>query len=146
MTSIITERSVGQMNHFLRLEMSAVETYLRCAERLKRERLRSRIMEVLLSHQRRVDFLRAWVQRQGGSPAEHASAWRGFLKLLEGGAGILGENAAVASLEEGEAALLSEYKLQLRELEDQARRVVEQQLLPEELRGRGLLELGKQDL
>jgi hypothetical protein len=45
-----------------------------------------------------------------GKPAENSGAWGSFAKLLEGGATVFGDKAAISMLEEGEDKGLADYR------------------------------------
>ena len=54
-------------------------------------------------------MLRDAIVACGGTPAEGSGAWGTFAKVVEGGAKVFGEKAAVAALEEGEDHGLADY-------------------------------------
>src|SRR5688572_13321587 len=129
--SSVTEQSIGHMNSFLRGEISAVETYRQCIEKLGPNRHRQKLQECQQSHQRRVELLRQWISQRGGKPSEGSGVWGGFAKLVEGGAKVFGEKAAIAALEEGEDHGRNDYQRDLKDLDPEARRFIETQVLPE---------------
>jgi hypothetical protein len=57
-----------------------------------------------------------------------------FAKVVEGGARILGDKAAVSALEEGEDHGLKDYKVHVAELDTEARTLVASHLVPEQQR------------
>lgn len=127
--------SIDPMNAFLRGEISAVETYRQCLEKLGTDNLYYReLQENLQSHQRRVDLLRGWIVQHGGKPSEGSGVWGGFAKLLEGGAKAFGDKAAISVLEEGEDHGRNDYERDLKQLDAEARRFVETKILPEQRR------------
>lgn len=132
--STTTQQSIGHMNSFLRGEISAVETYRQCIEKLGPNRHRAKLQECQQSHQRRVELLRQWISQRGGRPAESSGVWGGFAKLVEGGARAFGEKAAVAALEEGEDHGRNDYQRDLKDLDPEARRFIETQILTEQQR------------
>ena len=121
---------VDQLNSFLRGELSAVETYRQALERLTSSQASTQLRECLTSHQQRVSLLRSRIQLLGGQPSEDSGAWGAFAKMIEGGAAVFGEKAAIAALEEGEDHGLKDYKADLDKLDSESRRLVESQLLP----------------
>lgn len=130
-----TEVDVRQLNSFLRGELSAVETYQQAIAKLLDEPvLRAELNECLLSHQRRVELLRAEIVRRGGEASEGSGAWGAFAKLVEAGANVFGRKAAIAALEEGEDHGRDEYREELAGLDSETRTFVESKLLPEQLR------------
>jgi uncharacterized protein (TIGR02284 family) len=124
------ETTIEHLNSFLRGEISAVETYRQAMEQVKDMRALTTLQECETSHARRVATLRDYIARLGGTPANDSGAWGSFAKLVEGGAKAFGDAAAVAALEEGEDHGLRDYKDDLQDLDMEARRLVEQELLP----------------
>ena len=133
------ESTIDQLNSFLRGEISAVETYRQAMEKVKDVRAVTTLEECQTSHARRVANLREFITRLGGTPSTDSGAWGSFAKLVEGGAAALGDQAAIAALEEGEDHGLRDYRDELEDLDAEARRLVEQQLLPEQERTHGAL-------
>lgn len=121
---------VDKLNSFLRGELSAVETYRMAMEKLGAGASQTRLQECMSSHQQRVNLLRSRIQQLGGQPAQDSGAWGGLAKLVQGGADLLGEKAAISALEEGEDHGLKDYRTDLEKLDPESRRLVESQLLP----------------
>ncbi|HET6280744.1 MAG TPA: DUF2383 domain-containing protein [Polyangia bacterium] len=130
----LTDQTIDTLNAFLRGEMSAVETYQQALERLSNAGARQQLEECRRDHQQRVEKLRRHIIQLGGSATEGSGAWGTFTKLFEGGAKVLGENAAIAALEEGEDHGLRLYRDDLDKLDIQAREFVEMDLLPAQRR------------
>ena len=128
------EQTTDKLNSFLRGEISAVETYRQALDKLKTSAHRPTLEECQRSHEYRVQLLRQEIRRRGGTPAESSGPWGAFAKLVEGGAKLFGEKAAVAALEEGEDHGRDDYKRDLKDLDAQGRSFVEQNLLSEQLR------------
>jgi hypothetical protein len=126
----------GILNKFFRGELSAVETYRQAIERLATSACALTLQENLRSHQQRVEMLRTEIARLGGKPADGSGPWGGFAKLIEGGAKLFGEKAAIAALEEGEDHGLKLYRgrSDLEKLDLSTRDFVERSLLPEQER------------
>src|SRR5439155_20827476 len=101
---------VGILNTFLRGELSAVETYRQALERLASSSWATELLENKRSPEQRVEMLRNQIIRLGGKPADDSGPWGGFAKLVEGGAKLFGEKAAIAALEEGEDHGLKLYR------------------------------------
>ena len=126
-----TKSSVEQLNSFLRGEMSAVETYQLALEKIDHiSTVRDELLVNLKSHQDRVMMLQDAIRALGGEPATSSGPWGTFAKVVERGAKTLGEKAAVAALEEGEDHGLRDYKSDIDELDNNARVLVQNQLLP----------------
>ena len=128
------EQTTDKLNSFLRGEISAVETYRQALDKLKTSANRSTLEECQRSHEYRVQLLRQEIRRRGGTPAESSGPWGAFAKLVEGGAKLFGEKAAIAALEEGEDHGRDDYKRDAKDLDPQGRSFVEQNLLSEQLR------------
>lgn len=137
---------IDQLNSFLRGEIAAVETYAMALEEFdKSSKARADLEAVKASHQERIDVLKGEIRTQGGEPAEGSGPWGMFAKAVEGAAGIFGEKAAIAALEEGEDHGLKDYRADVDNLGPYARHLIESQLLPAQVRShRTLSNLKKQ--
>ena len=137
---------IDQLNSFLRGEISAVETYKMALDKLDKDsKARTDLEQVKASHQERIDVLTSEIRTQGGEPAEGSGPWGLFAKAVEGAAGIFGEQAAIAALEQGEDHGLNDYRADVNKLGPAARQLVESQLLPAQVRShRTLSNLKKQ--
>jgi hypothetical protein len=126
-----TKSSVEQLNSFLRGEISAVETYQLALEKIDHiSTLRDELLVNLKSHQDRVMMLQDTIRALGGEPATTSGPWGVFAKVVERGAKVLGEKAAVGALEEGEDHGLKDYKADFADLDFETRALVQQKLLP----------------
>jgi demethoxyubiquinone hydroxylase (CLK1/Coq7/Cat5 family) len=141
-----TQKNVEQLNSFLRGEISAVETYRQALEALRASTYGSKIAECKQSHEQRVAILTEEIRKLGGKPAESSGAWGSFVKLIEGGAKALGENAAIAALEEGEDHGNADYKRDVSKLDPGVRTVIEQRVLPLQLRSHAEMSALKKQL
>jgi hypothetical protein len=129
-----TASNIDHLNSFLRGEISAVETYRMALEKIEPSSpARPQLESCLQSHAERIVLLRDAVVQLGGKPAEGSGAWGAFAKAVEGGGKIFGEKGAIAALEEGEDHGLADYRRDLDDLEASARRLVEGQLLPQQV-------------
>lgn len=127
--------NVDVMNSFLRGEISAVETYRQALEKVQgTPTTRTLLEQCLQSHQMRVDTLRGEVRRLGGDPAEGSGAWGAFAKLVEAGAKLFGEKAAIAALEEGEDHGRDDYRRDVAKLDGPSRTVITTTVIPEQER------------
>ena len=131
--------SIEKLNHYLRGEIAAVETYRMALDKLdKASTARSELESCLRSHQARVILLQDAIVVAGGTPAESSGPWGVFAKAVEGGARILGDKLAVSALEEGEDHGLKDYKADLDESDDDldadSRSLVANRLVPEQQR------------
>jgi hypothetical protein len=127
--------SVDKLNHYLRGEISAVETYRMALAKIdETSPARGEIEACLQSHQARVVMLREAIRAAGGTPADSSGPWGVFAKAVEGGARILGDKATVAALEEGEDHGVKNYKADVNELDPTVRAMVTSRLAPEQQR------------
>ena len=123
------QKTVDTLNEFLRGEVSAVETYRQAIEKLSGSPHRALLEEGRRSHELRVTKQQEQLRRAGGEPSQGAGAWGAFAKLVEGGAKVFGEAAAIAALEEGEDRGLKLYRGDLSGLDPAARQFVQADLL-----------------
>lgn len=127
--------SIDQLNHYLRGEIAAVETYRMALDKLDAvSTVRSEMESCLQSHQSRVAMLQDAILAAGGMPVQSSGPWGVFAKAVEGSALVLGDKAAVAALEEGEDHGLKDYKAKVAELDVEARTLVSSRLMPEQQR------------
>ena len=138
------QKTVDTLNEFLRGEVSAVETYRQAIEKLSGSPHRTLLEEGRRSHELRVTKLQEQVRRAGGEPSQGSGAWGAFAKLVEGGAKVFGEAAAIAALEEGEDRGLKLYRGDLSGLDPASRQFVQSDLLvPQEQTHRAMSNLKK---
>jgi uncharacterized protein (TIGR02284 family) len=128
------EKTIDQLNSFLRGELSAVETYDQALAKLRDFPQRPTLEACERSHAERARLLAEEVRRLGGEPSDSAGVWGAFAKAVEGTAAALGTKAAIAALEEGEDHGRDDYRRDLEKLEISARTIVESRILPEQLR------------
>jgi hypothetical protein len=129
-----TATDVDQLNSFLRGEISAVETYRQCLDRIGSLPEAAELRDCMRSHEHRVMRLREEILHRGGEAAQSSGAWGAFAKLIEGGAKAFGVRAAIAALEEGEDHGRNDYQRDANTLSREGKLLVEQYLLPEQLR------------
>jgi demethoxyubiquinone hydroxylase (CLK1/Coq7/Cat5 family) len=128
-----SEKTVEQLNSFLRGEISAVETYRIALDKIEStSSARSQLETCRRSHEDRVAILKSAIQAIGGTPSESSGPWGVFAKAVEGGGALLGDKIAVAALEEGEDHGLKDYRGDLNELDPEARQLVMSCLLPQQ--------------
>lgn len=128
------EHDIQQLNSFLRSELSSVETYGQCLDKVEDTMLSARLADLQESHRRRADLLAQKVRELGGEPEQSSGVWGGIAKAVTGGAKLLGDKATLASLEQGEDRGRDEYRNNLNELSPQCRQFVQAEILPEQLR------------
>ena len=140
-----TTQTLDQLNHFLRGELSAVETYKIAVAKLTNYAQLQKLEQCLLSHEERVSMLRRKIQQLGGDPEQTSGLWGAFAKLVEGGAKLFGESPAIHALEQGEDHGLSDYR-DLKEADATVRQVVSAQLLPAQMETHAAMSRLKKEL
>jgi len=126
--------TVDRLNDLLRGELASVETYQLALKSVHEEELSSTLRQICESHERRVDLLRTKIRDFGGDPANSSGVWGAFARIVQRGADLLGEKAAIAALEEGEDQGKKRYARDLDELSQPAREFVLTELSPEQRR------------
>lgn len=127
------EKDIKKLNSFLRGELAAVETYDQCIEKMKDPAVVAELRKLRSSHEYRVGQLTQRITALGGRPDSSSGAWGAFAKLVEGGAKVFGESAAISALEEGEDKGKRDYK-DLEDLSTSTREFVSRVLVPEQQR------------
>lgn len=121
MATNVTASAVDKMNGLLKGELSALETYRQALEKVEDTRAKDVLKECHMCHSKRVDSIVEKIVALGGKPVENSGAWGSFAKMMEGGAKMFGDKAAISMLEEGEDKGLADYKKLLEEPEPQVR-------------------------
>ncbi|MEQ9321608.1 MAG: DUF2383 domain-containing protein [Polyangiaceae bacterium] len=140
------KKDIDQLNSFLRGELSAVETYQQCIEKVSSDALTKQLEALQESHQLRARRLQERIRHLGGDPADDSGVWGSFVKLVEGGAKLLGERAAVSALEEGEDHGRDDYLRDFGDLSADNRFFIEHEILPEQKRTHDVLSKIQEDM
>lgn len=126
-----TRSTVDQLNRFLRGEMSAVESYQMALAKVHEvSSARDQLLINLKSHEDRVMMLQDAIIAAGGEPANSSGPWGALVNVIEGGAKLLGREAAIAALEEGEDLGLERYRGDIAALDAETQHLVVDKLLP----------------
>src|SRR5450432_2920701 len=125
-----TQKSLHNLEALCRGELAAVETYNTALSSASLGHFRSQLIQCQRSHQNRVHLLGWRIHLLGGTPPESSGAWGMFATALEGAAAIIGEKAAIGTLEEGEDHGLNEYRSRLGELDVDTRDFIAARVLP----------------
>lgn len=134
------ESDIKHLNHFLKNELAAIETYKQCIEKTDTPDIASSLSALEESHKRRADLLAERIRSLGGSPADSAGAWGGITKLLQAGSNLFGEKAAVHNLEEGEDRGRDDYQRDVSKLSPENQRFIEERIMPEQMRTHDAME------
>jgi bacterioferritin (cytochrome b1) len=126
------EKVIDQLNKLLRGELAAVETYRIALDKMPGFSGIQTLYSNMASHKDRVTTIRRYVQELGGEPTVDSGAWGTFAKLIENGAALFGENAAIAALEEGEDKGVGDYR-DVKDLEPSVARFVSTKLMSAQL-------------
>jgi hypothetical protein len=133
------EKSLSNLEALYRGELAAVESYNTALSSTSLGHFRPLLTQCQRSHQNRVHLLGWRIHLLGGTPPESSGAWGAFAKAVEGAATILGEKAAIATLEEGEDHGLNEYRSRLNELDVDTRDFVQARVLPAQNETHGIV-------
>lgn len=122
---------IEKLNAFLRDELSSVETYQQCLEKIDQPHIASGLTELQRSHEKRAQLLRQRVQELGGTPETSSGVWGSVSKLVEGGAKMFGEKAALSALEQGEDRGKDNYQTKADDLSPENKLFIKNAILPE---------------
>jgi bacterioferritin (cytochrome b1) len=130
---------LDRLNSLLRVELAAVAGYQKALRVLKRKAVADsdQILQLAADHQRTVTALHGSVQARGGAPVVAADPWEGSIAAAltaEGASAMLESKDFVGALLEVERRGLAEYEAALSSLDDDARELVELELIPRQRR------------
>lgn len=130
---------IERLNSLLRVELAAVAGYQKTLGVLRRKASSDgeHILRLASDHQRTVTALHGSVQARGGVPISGVAPWEGSGVLAltgNGSSAKLGERAFVVALLEAEQRGLAEYEASLTSLDEDARELVELELIPRQRR------------
>ncbi len=142
MTGIPHAHTVGvleRLNSLLRVELAAVAGYQKTLRALKKKANADseHMLRLASDHQRTVTALQVSVQARGGAPAVAADPWEGSgvaSLTAEGGSERMEDKDFVGALLEVERRGLAAYETCLSSLDDDARELVELELIPRQRR------------
>lgn len=98
------------LNSLLRGELSAIETYEQALAKLGESKGAPELWRIHQEHRSAANSLRQHIQQQGGQPSKSAGVWGSFAKAVEGTAKLLGNDAALKALKEGEEHGVKQYE------------------------------------
>jgi hypothetical protein len=130
---------IDRLNSLLRVELAAVAGYQKALRTLKKKALAhtDHILRLAAEHQRTVTALHGSVQARGGAPVVTADPWEGSSAAAltaEGASMMLEDKEFVGALLELERRSLAEYEAALTSLDEEARELVELELIPRQRR------------
>src|SRR5438093_12948373 len=91
-------------------EISATETYQQALAKLGDTKGATELRRIHIEHREAANLLRQHVRGHGGKPDKGSGAWGTFAKAVEGTAKLLGDDAALKALKEGEEHGVKEYE------------------------------------
>jgi uncharacterized protein (TIGR02284 family) len=147
--SIITEETIMHnievLNKLLKDELSATETYQQALDKFKEDAGLGEsedLTPIHENHKSAVSSLQSLITRLGGTPAENSGAWGTWAKIVLGGANLVGKEAALKTLQEGEKSGIKDYKEAMldTELSSDVRSLIEATLIPTQQKHIDILE------
>src|SRR5439155_12385644 len=101
------------LDKLLRGELAAITSYGLALARVRGPLRRGVLLRCRESHEKRARRLTEVVRRYGGEPSTGAGPWGWVTRAVETGALLLGEEAAIRALHEGELRGLKTYVVEL---------------------------------
>jgi hypothetical protein len=128
-------KQMETLEKLLKNELSATETYEQALDKLREDAELGEaedLMPIYEGHKEAVSSLQALTTRLGGTPAEDSGAWGAWAKIILGGANMLGKQAVLKALLEGEKSGNKDYQEALldTELPTDLRSLIETTFLP----------------
>jgi hypothetical protein len=131
---VLTPESLDKLDECLRGELSAVQTYDLALQNLEATEIAGALRQLRDSHNRRVTLIRDRIRSWGAVPSETSGAWGTFARLIQRGADLFGDKAAISALEEGEDHGLRLYLEDLDDIDLETREFIRHELLPDQRR------------
>lgn len=104
------QNTVSMLNELLGGEISAVETYKQAMEKVGDVPGSDKLKTFHDNHVAAVGLLGKLVKDQGGVPVTSSGAWGTWAQTVMGSAKVLGDEAALKALKEGEEHGIKEYE------------------------------------
>lgn len=127
--------NVETLEKLLKNELSATETYQQALDKFKADVGLNQamcLMPIYQEHQDAVTSLQSQIRELGGTPAEDSGAWGSWAEMVLGGATLLGKEAVLKALLEGEKNGAEDYEEALQDavLSSDPRALIKSRLLP----------------
>ena len=110
-----TQKCIDVCNRLLRGEQSAVAAYSKAVVAFQGKAASEVLGGILDEHRDAVLALDKNVRSMGGEPSPDSGAWGAFARSVQGAADMLGDQAAIASLQTGEKAGKADYESALKD-------------------------------
>jgi len=115
-----TPETLRVLDKFLRGELAAAATYEQALNHVDSPKAIATLKRNKDSHAARAVALAQQIRARGGEPSDGAGPWGVFTKLVEKGASVIGDDAIVKALEEGETQGLRTYEMETPRMSDDA--------------------------
>ncbi len=134
-----SEKNVrGQLDTYLRGEISAAETYRIAIEGLQSNPAAptnlAALREIQQEHGRAAQALRDRIRQLGGEASDSSGLWGTWARLATSVANLFGNSTSLKALKEGEEHGLREYAEALEEIDVTSAELLGQQLIPAQQR------------
>lgn len=134
-TTVASQKDVDTLNHLLRGEIAAVETYNQAIGKFTEpadRALAAALTRIRDEHTRTVGTLTSRVTSHGGTPVQGAGAWGVFANAVAGAAKLIGPQTALAALKQGELHGIEDYEKAVAdpEVSTEARYLIRNELMP----------------
>lgn len=128
-------QNVKTLDKLLKDELSATETYQQALDKFREDAGLGEseyLMPMFEAHKEAASSLQAQIRELGGTPSEGSGAWGSWAKIVQGGANLLGREAALKVLQEGEKSGAEDYQEALKDskLSAEVRALIEKKQLP----------------
>ena len=131
--TIDQERTIDQLNSFLRGELAASESYRDMIARTDSPAQVEILEQCARSHEERARLLGLEIRRRGGQTDSTRPVWSSVVAFVEDGVSVLGCKAAMFVLEEGERRRSNEYRRGFDNLDAAARHFIDVEVLPDQI-------------
>ena len=142
MATVTVDQSVDQLNSLLRGEISSVETYEQAIRKVDDEHASdaTALRAIAQEHGEAAQALRDEIRRLGGEADDSSGAWGAWAKVVEGTAKLFGDASALKALKEGEEHGLKDYREAMDDVDEPARELLLNSLIPAQVRHIGVLD------
>jgi hypothetical protein len=127
-------RELEALGAYLRSESAAAQSYREIAARMGSLPESAELRDCMRSHENRAMRLREEIRRRGGRATDAPAPWAEVARFIAASASGFDVKIAIGALEDGEDDLRDSYQDALGALTREGRILVEQFLLPEQLR------------
>jgi hypothetical protein len=127
--------NIETIDKLLKDELAATQTYQQVLDKFREDVSlggANYLMPIYEDHKEAVSTLKEQVTQMGEIPSEDSGIWGTWAEIIQGGANLLGQKAALKALQEGEKSGADDYQeaLQDPELSSDIRSLIETKLLP----------------